>query len=165
MPLPRHRRAQALVEFSLLAPLFFILLFALVDFGRAVYFYVGISHGAREAARFAVARENGGSTDLTLRQQARLDLFSVPLDSGTSCSPDLCPIPTPPVPNRTYVVISPNYDQRLALEGNVATPGVTTHYPVTVTLTFYFQPVTPIISQLVGNRITLTSQTTMVTEY
>ena len=165
MPPPGRQRAQALVEFSLLAPLFFILLFALADFGRAIYFYVGIAHGAREAARFAIVRENGGSTDITLRQQARLDLFSVPSDTTISCSPDLCAIPAPPQTNLAYTQVSPSYDQRLALQSNVATAGVTTHYPLTVTLTFYFQPITPIISQLVGNRITLMAQTTMVTEY
>ncbi len=161
----RREGAQSMVEFALLAPLFFMLLLGVFDFGRAIYYYVSIAHGAREAARYAVARDNGGVNDLALLQQARLDLFSVPVDKRTSCSPDLCSIPTPPLTNLTYGQISPSYDQRLALQGSAATPGTTTHYPLTITLTFYFQPVTPIISQLVGNSITLTVQTTMVTEY
>jgi len=92
-------------------------------------------------------------------------LFSVPSDPTISCSPDLCVIPAPPTTNLAYMQVSPSYDQRLALQSNVATPGVTTRYPLTITLTFNFEPITPIISQLVGNRITLTAQTTMITEY
>jgi Flp pilus assembly protein TadG len=163
----RHapRQAQAMVEFALLAPLFFILLFGLVDFGRAIYFYNSIAHGAREAARYAVVMDNGGATDVAIRQQARFDLFSVPVDASTSCSPDLCAIPSTPVANQAYVQVAPNYDARQALQAGTLNPGVSSHYPLTITVTFYFRPVTPIIAQLVGNTLNLTVQSTMVTEY
>jgi len=160
-----HRQAQAMVEFALLTPLFFLLLFGLVDFGRAIYFYNSIAHGAREAARYAVAMDHGGDTDVAIRQQARFDLFSIPVEASTSCSPDLCAIPSPPVGNQAYVQVSPTYDGRQALQAGASSPGVSTHYPLTITVTFYFRPVTPIISQLVGNTLTLTVQSTMVTEY
>jgi len=39
-PFRRQRcDGQATVEFALLAPLFFLLVIGIVDFGRAVYFY------------------------------------------------------------------------------------------------------------------------------
>jgi Flp pilus assembly protein TadG len=161
----RGQNAQAMVEFALLAPMFFLLLFGLVDFGRAIYFYNSIAHGAREAARYAIALDNGGATDVAIRQQARFDLFSVPVDASTSCSPDLCAVPAPAVPNQAYVQVSPSYDARQTLDGSAVNPGITTHYPLTVTVTFYFRPITPIISQLVGNSLTLIGQSTMVTEY
>lgn len=50
-----HRRArgQSLVEFALVLPVFFILLFGLIDMGRFVYMNSTLSQAAREAARVA----------------------------------------------------------------------------------------------------------------
>jgi Flp pilus assembly protein TadG len=49
----QRQRAQALVEFALVALVFFIMIFALVDLGRAVWNYNTISFLARDAARQA----------------------------------------------------------------------------------------------------------------
>jgi len=56
---PRHRArrpspGQALVEFSLVAPLFFLILFAIIDFGRYVYYVQILNNAAREGARYAI---------------------------------------------------------------------------------------------------------------
>jgi hypothetical protein len=57
---PRHaharrgERSQGLVEFSLIAPIVLLLIFLIVDFGRALYYYVTISNAANEGARVAV---------------------------------------------------------------------------------------------------------------
>lgn len=50
----RHSRAQALVEFALVAPLFFLLLFAIIDFGRYVYYVQILNNAAREGTRYAI---------------------------------------------------------------------------------------------------------------
>ena len=47
-------RGQALVEFALVAPIFFLMLFALIDFGRYVYYVQILNNGAREGARYAI---------------------------------------------------------------------------------------------------------------
>jgi len=47
-------RGQALVEFALVAPFFFVLLFSLIEFGRAVYYIQTLNHAAREGARYAI---------------------------------------------------------------------------------------------------------------
>jgi hypothetical protein len=47
----RARRGQGLVEFALIFPVFALLLFGLLDLGRAVYDYNLVSQSAREAAR------------------------------------------------------------------------------------------------------------------
>jgi Flp pilus assembly protein TadG len=54
------RRGQALVEFSLVAPLFFFLLFAIIDFGRYVYYVQIINNAAREGARYAIVHGSNG---------------------------------------------------------------------------------------------------------
>ena len=45
---------QALVEFALVAPLFFFLLFAIIDFGRYVYYVQVLNNAAREGARYGI---------------------------------------------------------------------------------------------------------------
>jgi hypothetical protein len=51
---PRRRESQAgqgLVEFSFAVSIFLMLLMGIVDLGRAVYTYTGVSEAAREIAR------------------------------------------------------------------------------------------------------------------
>ena len=60
---PRRRvssRAQALVEFAIVAPIFFLILFAVIDFGRYVYYTQVLNNAAREGTRYAIVHgENG----------------------------------------------------------------------------------------------------------
>jgi len=44
-------RGQALVEFSLVLIVFLVLIMAVVDLGRGIYMYNGVSEAAREIAR------------------------------------------------------------------------------------------------------------------
>lgn len=56
MTAARHREGgQALVEFSLSILIFLVLLMGVVDFGRAIYQYNGVSQAAREIARVTAA--------------------------------------------------------------------------------------------------------------
>ena len=57
-------RGQALVEFALVAPFFFLLLFSIVEFGRAIYYVQILNNAAREGARYAIVHGNE-STDPT----------------------------------------------------------------------------------------------------
>jgi Flp pilus assembly protein TadG len=50
-------RGQTLVEFALVIPLFVLLLFGIVDFGRAVLASNSISNAAREGARTAIVNQ------------------------------------------------------------------------------------------------------------
>ena len=51
----RPRRAgQSLVEFTLAVPLFFLVIFGVMDFGRALYTQMTLQQALREAGRFAV---------------------------------------------------------------------------------------------------------------
>jgi Flp pilus assembly protein TadG len=49
---PRER-GQALVEFSLSIVIFLVLMMAIVDLGRGIYMFNGVSEAAREIARVA----------------------------------------------------------------------------------------------------------------
>ena len=50
----RRTRGQTLVEFALVAPLFFLLLFAIIEGGRFVFFYEVLNNATREGARYAI---------------------------------------------------------------------------------------------------------------
>lgn len=53
---------QTLVEFTLVLPMLLILLFAIVDFGRAFYAWNIVTNGAREGARAAAVQ--GSTSDV-----------------------------------------------------------------------------------------------------
>lgn len=55
-------RGQALTEFALVAPIFFFVMFAIIEFGRAVYTIQMLNNAAREGARYAIV--HGASSNL-----------------------------------------------------------------------------------------------------
>ena len=63
LPRPGRRtrsRGQALTEFALIAPIFFFTMFAIIEFGRAVYTIQMLNNAAREGARYAIVHGAAG---------------------------------------------------------------------------------------------------------
>ena len=59
----KNREAgQALVEFSLVSIVFFLIVFGMIDVGRAVWNYNTLAHATREGARYAIVH-GGDSID------------------------------------------------------------------------------------------------------
>jgi hypothetical protein len=56
----RRSRAQAMAEFALVAPMFFLLLFAIIEGARFVFYNELLNNATREGARFAIV--HGGHT-------------------------------------------------------------------------------------------------------
>ncbi len=50
----RMRRGQAMVEFAIVAPIFLLILFGIIDFGRYVYYVQVLNNAAREGTRYAI---------------------------------------------------------------------------------------------------------------
>jgi Flp pilus assembly protein TadG len=65
----------SLVEFALILPLLVVLLFAMLDFGKAFNYWIDETHLANEGARWAVVDRNpgGGSLQQYLVDQATTD--------------------------------------------------------------------------------------------
>lgn len=66
MTTPAHRRrrrgrGQAMVEFAIVAPLFFLLLFGIIEAGRFVFYHEILANATREGARYAIV--NGANVD------------------------------------------------------------------------------------------------------
>jgi hypothetical protein len=51
-------RGQALAEFALVFPLFLLIVFGVVDFGRVVYAYNTLSNASRAGVRLAIVDQN-----------------------------------------------------------------------------------------------------------
>jgi Flp pilus assembly protein TadG len=83
----RDQRGVALVEFALVAPLLFLLLFGMLDFGRAFNYWIDSTHLANEGARWAVVNHNPGSGTLQDYIQAQADTREL-RDGGSSSVPD-----------------------------------------------------------------------------
>jgi hypothetical protein len=61
----RNRRGAAAVEFAVVAPVFFLLVFGMIEFGRMVMVQQVITNASREGARVGVL---DGSTESEVRQ-------------------------------------------------------------------------------------------------
>jgi TadE-like protein len=49
-----------MVEFALIAPIFFLLLFGIIEAGRFIFYYETLNHATREGARYAIV--NGANS-------------------------------------------------------------------------------------------------------
>jgi Flp pilus assembly protein TadG len=64
MHMLRREEGTALVEFALILPILALLLFAMLDFGKAFNYWIDETHLANEGARWAVVNKNPGSGSL-----------------------------------------------------------------------------------------------------
>jgi hypothetical protein len=70
--LHRCEAGVALVEFALVLPLLLVILFGMLDFGKAFNYWIDETHLANEGARWAVVNKNpgGGTLQEYIQQQA-----------------------------------------------------------------------------------------------
>jgi Flp pilus assembly protein TadG len=144
-----------MVEFAVLAPIFFLLLLGTIDLGRAVYIYNTISDAAREGTRAAIPFDSPLPTSAAVIGAVQSKLgggFTLTTDpcSGQPVTAS-CPA-TPSTPNTGYIWYS----------SGIGTPG---RGSVTVKISFLFQPWVPVVRDAAGNGVMISAQSTMVTEY
>lgn len=68
-----RQEGQALVEYALVLPLLLLLIFGILEFGRAVHYWIDGTHLANEGARYAAVNRNpgpGGTLAQTIRDKA-----------------------------------------------------------------------------------------------
>ena len=61
-----------MVEFALVAPLFFLLLFGIIEAGRFIFYYETLNNATREGARYAIV--NGANSTSSAARPDRLRL-------------------------------------------------------------------------------------------
>jgi hypothetical protein len=82
----KHRRGATLVEFAIVAPIFFVTVFAIVEFGRAIMVEQILTDAAREGARRAIL-EQYTPAEVQAEVADFLDSTSVP-GASVSVSPE-----------------------------------------------------------------------------
>ena len=76
-------RGQALPEFAIVAPMFFMLLFGIIEVGRFVFYYEVLNNATREGARYAIVNGANSLTSCALGGST-----GPPAPGRTSCDPN-----------------------------------------------------------------------------
>jgi hypothetical protein len=186
---PRHgtSEGQALVEFALVLPLILLIMFGVFDVGRAVYTNSALSQAAREGARLAAVEAGciGISPLPTGAFRDPSELTGHP--GGRICPAALSDFTThvSDAVNRMTVSLGPIAAVHISCNvGDGADPAPTGDWTqsaggngcddgtgaslgasgdlVSVRVEHLYQPITPVISSIIGS-ITLSGSATMVT--
>ena len=189
----KSQRSQGLTEFAIIAPVILLLTFGIIDFGRALYLYLTLQQAANEGARVAVRASyfidpNGTSHNWPKNSDvlSAVQGHAVAAILGNPC-------PNGPIPNGGNPVGSASVpptntgwvfitDPSTAGNGTPNAPRGQVPYnpppagcndavaadgnqPLKVTLWYTFQPITPIIQQVIGNNIVITAYAVYRAEY
>ena len=168
-PIDKHRsqRSQALVEFALVSPVFFLIIFAAIDITRLLYAYTAISSAARDGARTASLSGSLYSdcqiiTELELVGQGfpvRMDPNSIVGDSDPN-SPSGALQPTTPPPNVGYAYIWPAVATAAPADSNCSSSTQRAIAPsvkhVAVEVQYHFTPLLPFVAAFAPNVIVKT---------
>jgi Flp pilus assembly protein TadG len=79
----RSERGQAAVEFALVVPVLCLIVLALIDFGKAVNYWLDANHLANEGARLAAVLGNSAQPSPTLTQWVQQQAETTELRNGT----------------------------------------------------------------------------------
>lgn len=143
----KRPRGQSLVEFALVLPVLFLIIFGILDLGRAVYIYNTLSNAARQGVRVASVDQNdaNGQCDPLDRTSwsivACVKLAGISLNLRTQDISDIC-----------YYDASQFSDcDGTQLKGDSCTQkAVSSTCIARVTVDYPYVPLTPIIGDLVG---------------
>jgi Flp pilus assembly protein TadG len=136
--LRRPENGQSLAEFALIAPIFFLLVFGIVDLSRAFQAYTTIQEAARSGARYAVT--------------GRIDCTGVAIQSRDACIKQAVAVRVTGLSGSGSVTTSyrswayPTYASP-PTEGNAGQQCDA----VEVEVHYTYKPMTPIFNKLVGS--------------
>jgi len=177
----RHRgqESQALIEFALISPLLLLLIFGIIDIGRAVFYLDTLNHAAREGARVAVKAQTSLPTDSSVLSAVMAQVVGVSVTEP--CPQGPVSASTPPAnaawlyitesPAPTSFETSPPMNApggeypAIAVGGCNPVNPAASNAPLQVTIRMNLVLITPIISQLTTGRIVLTATAVYRTEY
>jgi Flp pilus assembly protein TadG len=82
-----RERGAALVEFALVLSILVLVLFGIIEFGRAYHVKLSLTHASREGVRvLAVTQDPDEAVAATMGAAASLDLAALQVEAGT-CTP------------------------------------------------------------------------------
>ena len=177
----RHegQRSQALIEFALISPVLLLLVFGIIDIGRAVFYYDTLTHAAREGARAAVTASNPLPTNASVLAVVQQQMVGAPISEP--CPQGPVTSDTPPANTGWLYVTEPNPPSTVEVSPPDNAPGgdfaaaasgpcsavnpASGNASLQVTLRFNLVLITPIVSQVTTDHIILTAAAIFRTEY
>ena len=137
--LRRGELGQALVEFSFVVILLFILVFGIVDFGMGLHSWMTVTNATREGARVAaVHAASSGSLDCS------------PLPTAGTIERQICNTGSNLNPNNMTITVT-----------NADPSGVNSGQPVTVQVSYQYDLVTPFAALVQIPSLTMSSTVQM----
>ena len=173
------QRAQAMIEFALVSPVLLLLLFGIVDIGRAIFYYDTLNHAAREGARVAVRASNQLPTNDDVLTAVTSQMQGVPVTAPCPQGPMTSATPpansawlyiTEPAPPSTVETSPPpnapggEYSATAQGSCSAVTPAGG-NQQLQVTLRFNLVLITPIVAQATADHIVITAAAVFRTEY
>jgi len=158
-----RKKAQALAEMAVMVPFLIIGMMGMLDLGRAFYYQIAITNAVREGARYAVTPYYLGLNP---------SCASPPQSPGANCqTADDASIQqhvldelagTGITMPASDVIVNPDQTGRV---DNIIGPTPMSQYPITVSASFKFNFITPIIGSLIGNPLTINTSAVFRAEY
>jgi Flp pilus assembly protein TadG len=173
------QKSQALIEFALVSPVLLLLLFGIIDIGRAVFYYDTLAHAAREGARAAVQASSPLPTNANVLTTVVSQMAGIPTTEPCPQGPVTATMPpdntawlyvtepTPPASaeNNPPMNAPGGEYPAAASAGCSAVNPASGNVPLQVTIRFNLILVTPVIAQATANRIIITASAIFRTEY
>ncbi len=173
------QESQALIEFALISPLLLLLIFGIIDIGRAVFYYDTLNHAAREGARVAVKASSTMPTDGSVLAAVIQQVVGVTVTQP--CPQGPVSSATPPANAAWLYITEPNPPSGVESNPPMNAPGgeyptnatagcsaenpAGNNAPLQVTLRMNLVLITPIISQITANHVVLNAVAVYRTEY
>ena len=173
------QRSQALIEFALVSPVLLLLIFGIIDLGRAIFYYDTLTHAAREGARVAARASNTLPTNSDVLTTVSSQMQGVPvtqpcpqgpISSGTPAANSAWLYVTEPAPPGSVEATPPpnapggEYPAAAAGSCSAVNPA-TGNDQLQVTLRFNLVLVTPVIAQVTAGHVVITAAAVYRTEY
>jgi hypothetical protein len=144
MPYSQHR-GQSMLEFSMVLPILMLVIFGLLEVGRAVFMYAAVTNASREAVRYATAYGVDESNVLhyqncaEIRNTAKRVGFLLPLkDDNIVIKYDTGPDPDTGVVPAPFASCDPGESVDTSMEMNCGDR-------VVVTITYDYHPMVPLV--------------------
>jgi len=175
----RSQRSQALIEFALVSPVLLLLVFGIIDLGRAIFYYDTLNHAAREGARVAVRASNQLPTNADVLNTVSAQMLGTPVTEPCPQGPVTSSTPpansaylyvTEPAPPAT-VEASPSPNAPGGEYSAPASGGCSAVNPaagnqqIQVTIRFNLVLITPIVAQVTADHVVITAAAVYRTEY
>ena len=175
----REQKSQALIEFALVSPVLLLLLFGVIDIGRAIFYYDTLNHAAREGARVAVRASNQLPTNTDVLNAVGGQMLGAPVSAP--CPQGPISGATPPANSAWVYITEPSPPGGVESAPPPNAPGgeyaaiangscsainpASGNSQIEVTIRFNLVLVTPIVAQVTGDHVVITAAAVYRTEY